>query len=259
MRQVYSNAKAVLVLDDWLEQIRSDAPVLDIVTRLYQSNWIKRLWTHQEGFLPPAVWIQFSDCSVELSILSKKVEDHQSSLKATGIHIGFPDAASMRLLTLYTFVTEAFKTMSEVSDKWITYRPLAKAMVERKTSRLADETICLATIVGIDVQQFLNIPDKPDEDSAKLRMKQFLGVLGRFETSIIFNNYERLEERGYGWAPRSLLNLRTAEMGNISDDNDDAESAFEEVNGHMGLLVHYHGFLVNFANGKPTFAAVERS
>jgi hypothetical protein len=259
MRHVYSNAKAVLVLDDWLVQIRSDAPVLDIVTRLYQSNWIKRLWTHQEGFLSPAVWIQFSDCSVELNVLSKKVEDHQSLLKATGIHVGFPDTASMRLQTLYTFVTEAFKKMCEGNDKWILYRPLAKAMAERKTSRLADETICLATIVDIKVQQFLHIPDKPDEDSAKTRMSLFLRVLGRFETSIVFNNYERLEEQGYGWAPKSLLNLRTAEMGNTSDGTDEAESTFETVNGHLGLLVHYPGFLVNFANGKPSFAAVERS
>ena len=43
MRRVYSEAKAVLVLDDRLQEIRSDAPPLDLVTRIYQSNWIKRL------------------------------------------------------------------------------------------------------------------------------------------------------------------------------------------------------------------------
>ncbi|KAL4913025.1 hypothetical protein BDW62DRAFT_220917 [Aspergillus aurantiobrunneus] len=217
MRHVYSHAKVVLVLDDWL----------------------KRLWTHQEGFLPKAVWFQFADRS------------------ARGIHLSFPINANLRLVNLYTFLTFAFKSTNE--KKWILYKPLAAAMSERKTSRLADEIICLATIVDIPLQPFLEIPPKPDEKSGPERMARFLLELGRFDTGIVFNNYERLEKRGYSWAPRPLLNLRTAQISYWgSDVHSETDSPFEPVNGKLRLLVRYPGFLVNFAHGKPSFAAVER-
>ncbi|KAL2812672.1 hypothetical protein BDW59DRAFT_167751 [Aspergillus cavernicola] len=224
MRHVYSHTKAVLVLDDWLEMIRCDAPALEVISRMYQSNWLKRLWTHQEGFLPPALWFQFADRSVEVNDTKSRLEDHQKPLQATGIYLGFPGNANLRLVELYTFLASAFKEIDK-DDKWMLYNTLARATSERKSSRLADEILC------------------------QKRMARFLKQLDRFDAGIVFNNYERLEERGYKWAPRSLLNLRTAVLTYLSDNEGDC--AFEKVNGQLGLLVRYHRFMVNFANGQP--------
>lgn len=255
MRHVYTNAKAVLILDDWLQQIPSDSPMLEIVARLYQSNWIKRLWTHQEGFLPSALYVQFSDKPVEMETLHNRFTEYQSDLMTVGVYLQFPEATNMRLLSLYTVLKTFMQGVHEVDKKYALYAPLADVMSERKTSRLADETVCLATIIDIDVQPFLDIPDKPDAESARTRMALFLRTIHTFEMRLVFNNYERIEETGYKWAPRSLLNFRIAEL---YYGHDDRETTFQVVNGKRGLLVQYPGFLVRFANGRPSFGTIQR-
>ncbi|KAL4747053.1 hypothetical protein BDW72DRAFT_209892 [Aspergillus terricola var. indicus] len=255
MRRVYSEAKAVLVLDDWLQEVRFDAPPLDLITRIYQSNWIKRLWTHQEGFLPKALWLQFQDRAVEINELSERFRTYESSLQKQGIHLGFPVGTEMRLVGQYTALQRMFG-LTSATDKWRLYFPLAAAMSERKTSRLADETICLATIVDMPLPDLQKIPAKPDADSGRKRMALFLQRLRKFDTGVIFNNYPRLDQRGYRWAPRSLLNFRTAEITYTGAERRSDIASFDPDR-QPGLLVHYHGFLVNFGVRKP-FASVER-
>jgi hypothetical protein len=259
MRRVYTHAKAVLVLDDGIEGIPSTAPPLEITARLYQSNWLSVFGLIRRVSCPPAVWFRLKDRAVEVKNLKSRIEEHVTMLQNQGIYLGFPISANMRLVTLYSFLETLIKTVHNKEDKWILYQAVAEHVSERQTSRLADEVICLATIIDIPVDDFSKMPSKPDEVSGERRMERFLEKLGRFETGVIFNNYERLAKRGYKWAPKSLLNLRTAE---IIYDGDDAglDTAFERVNGQLGLLVQYRGFLVKFANGKFTlsFAAAER-
>ncbi|RDW64369.1 uncharacterized protein DSM5745_09780 [Aspergillus mulundensis] len=260
MRRIYAEAKAVLVLDDWLQEVRSDAAPLDLMTRIYQSNWIKRLWTHQEGFLPKALWFQFKDKAVEINELSRRFHDYDASLQARGIHLGFPDGASMRLVEQYTSLRELIKgTAQTEGDKWMTYQALANVMSERKTARLADEVLCLATIISMPLDDLVKIKSDTDEKTAQARMKAFLVSLGRFETGVIFNNYPRLEERGYHWAPRSLLNFRTAQISYVAETEDSDEASFDPAH-TRGLVVHYHGFIVRFTQGtsRSSFAAAER-
>ncbi|KUL87468.1 hypothetical protein ZTR_04606 [Talaromyces verruculosus] len=270
MRHVYSRAKAVLVLDNWLEQISSTHPILDIVSRLYQSNWIKRLWTHQEGFLTgldapleeglprtTGVYIQFSDKSVELDELRKQFETYQQQQSNVGIYLQFPVAANVRLLYIYSGMKFIMSGVKDMKDKWKLYAPVADAMSERKTSRLADEIICLATIIGIDVKPFLELPDKDksDEELAQDRMALFLDTVHTFAMQLVFNNYQRLERIGYRWAPRSLLNFR---LPQLYPGRDQRTTNFQVVNGKKGLLVQYAGFLMQFDSGRPTFGTSER-
>ncbi|QGA20737.1 hypothetical protein EYB26_008445 [Talaromyces marneffei] len=270
MRHVYSRAKAVLVLDDWLEQISSTSPILKIVSRLYQSSWIKRLWTHQEGFLAgisapvvegveriSQVYIQFSDRSVELDALNRQWEAYNEQQMNAGIYLQFSQAASMRLLSLYSRLKFIMSGVKDPKDKWKLYAPVADAMSERKTSRLADEIICLSTIINIDVKPFLELPDKDKSDAelAQDRMALFLDTLHTFQMQIVFNNYQRLEKVGYRWAPRSLLNFRLPQLYPGDDQN---TSNFQVVNGKRGLLVQYPGFLIQFDNGRPTFGTSDR-
>lgn len=268
MRHVYSRAKAVLVLDNWLEQIPSTYPMLDIISRLYQSNWIKRLWTHQEGFLPgldttmedgqnTRVYIQFSDKSIELDELFRQFDSYQQQQINKGIYLQFPKVANMRLLDIYSAMKFIMSGVKDMKDKWMLYAPVADAMSARKTSRLADEIICIATIIGIDVKPFLELPDKDksDEDSAQDRMALFLDTLHTFQTQLVFNNYQRLDRVGYRWAPRSLLNFR---LPQLYPGDDQRTANLQVVNGKKGLLIQYPGFLIRFDSGRPTFGTSER-
>lgn len=161
----------------------------------------------------------------------------------------------MRLIGQYTVLLRMFG-LTSATEKWRLYFPLAAAMSERETSRLADETICLATIVDVALADLQEVPAKPDADSGSKRMAPFLEKLGKFSTGVIFNNYPRLDQRGYRWAPRSLLNFRTAKITSAGAEPGFNIASFKP-NRRPGLLAQYHGFLVNFGLGKP-FASVER-
>ncbi|KAL4948694.1 hypothetical protein BDW69DRAFT_175987 [Aspergillus filifer] len=263
MRHVYSNAKAVLVLDNWLQQIRSDAHPLDVIARVYQSNWLKRLWTHQEGFLPKLLYFQFQDRSVEIYELKDRLNAYVAEQERSGICLSFPLLANIRLIYQYTFLEMGFKNTFERPDrKWTLYKLLSAALSERKTSRLADETICLATIVDVPVAELVKIPSKPDDVSGMERMGKFLLLLGRFDTGVIFNNYPRLEKKGYKWAPRSLLNHRKARITYVGKDSTSDMTAPFTEEGHgqpgLGLLVKYRGFVFKFPeNTRPSLSGTE--
>ncbi|KAF7155936.1 hypothetical protein CNMCM6106_007848 [Aspergillus hiratsukae] len=254
MRHVYSKAKAVLVLDKVIQRMPSTAPALDKVARLYLSNWIKRLWTHQEGFLPSTVYIQFSDRPVELHALAEEfITYNREHLQKSGKYLGFPFAANARLLDLYSALTDLMKQVT-CDDKWMLYEPLAHHLSPRRSTRLADETVCMATILDIDVGEILKLSGKDDEKVASDRMAAFLEQLGTFDMSLIFNNYERLDRPGYRWAPKSLLNFRTPQL--VRPDNSETVT-LEKINGQIGLPVRYPGLLVDFADQNVPFGALQ--
>ena len=107
------------------------------------------------------------------------------------------------------------------------YEPLTDIMRVRQTSRQGDETICLATILSLEVDPYLAIPDTPDADAAKGRMRIFLTKINRFDMGLIFNNWERLQIEGFRWAPKTLLAHRGgkggSEMGVLSPRDSDIQ------------------------------------
>ncbi|KMK58675.1 hypothetical protein Y699_07902 [Aspergillus fumigatus Z5] len=251
MRHVYSNAKAVLVLDKFIQKIPSTAPALDKVARLYLSNWTKRLWTHQEGFLPSLVYIQFSDRPVELRALAEEFMTYnREHLEKSGKYLGFPFAANLRLLDLYSALRGLMKL---VKEKWMLYEPLAHHLSPRRSTRLADETVCMATIIDIDLDRIQAISGDDDEGVAEERMAAFLEQFGTFDRSVIFNDYERLNKAGYRWAPKSLLNFRTPQL-TCPDERETV--TLERINGQAKRQYAVILSKVPNVGGKPCLAAV---
>jgi hypothetical protein len=185
MRYVYQNAACVLILDEWIQQIPSTAATPVILTRLYQSNWIKRLWTHQEGFFPEEVYVQFSDQAVKLDTISEQKSEYQQDMAAKGIYLLFPALACQRVADQYGIFKFGYIDLQKKGMIEELYVPLAHIMRLRQTSRQADETVCLATILGLDVHRYLDIPDKPDAEAAKQRMAVLLGEIKKFDAGII--------------------------------------------------------------------------
>lgn len=78
------------------------------------------------------------------------------------------------------------------------------AMRNRSTSRMEDEPICIATLLGQDTGPLL------EEASGGERMKMLASQLGKVAYSLMFAQVERIDEDGYRWAPRSYFQNRTA-------------------------------------------------
>lgn len=276
MRNVYYHAKCVLVLDAWLQEIPSTAPLLDILARLYQSNWLKRLWTHQEGFLAKQIFIQFSDKAMDLDEL--KLADHnlRMQLKDEGKFLNFNDITSEMLIVQYTFIAPAEKQLwQDNEDTWKAYLPLSVVMAGRRTTKASDETLCLATIFGLPVHEYQEISGKNEEDTVQQRMIHLLKRLKTFRTDIVFNNYERLNIRGWRWAPKSLLDHGNAKLYTIQGHLDGESSIQEEkqiwymslharlqqqsVTTLTSLRVQYPGFLLKFEHANLSLGCRDRA
>lgn len=79
-------------------------------------------------------------------------------------------------------------------------------LVGRMTSRLEDETICLATLLQADVAAILQV-ERSDlaQVYQEARMTVLLQLVGKVPTSVAFWNIPRMQVAGWGWAPRSVL------------------------------------------------------
>ena len=75
------------------------------------------------------------------------------------------------------------------------------ALRHRQTSRQSDETICITNMLGKDSAELLSTP--PER-----RMQLFLNSLQNIPPALLFMGEPRLTERGFCWAPSSLLRRR---------------------------------------------------
>ncbi|KAL5625665.1 hypothetical protein FOBRF1_000008 [Fusarium oxysporum] len=73
----------------------------------------------------------------------------------------------------------------------------------RTTSKPEDETICVGTLLGLDVGKITETPTAPDHQITQ--MKRLLTLQGRFPDSIIFGDFARMHEDGFRWGPQSFL------------------------------------------------------
>ena len=226
MREIYHDCVAVLVIDPWLTSIPSTAPVSEIAHRIYASGWSRRLWTHQEGFLGRDVYYQFQDRPLNFSEVDELAKDYERKMAARGYPITFPYTASSKTSFYYTGIKNIIENIREgrflKDDRWIIYRHLAESLGHRSTTNVDDELLCVASVIGLDVGDYIKHKDKDDnrERTAELRMQAFLAELGRFHQGIIFNNYRRLTTPGFRWAPVTLLGHRASGLGHIDGSKD---------------------------------------
>src|SRR5271154_1958401 len=61
MAYIYKQARSVLVLDSWLQEICHSHDIVEKMVRLYLCGWLRRLWTMQEGLLAKNLYFQFKD------------------------------------------------------------------------------------------------------------------------------------------------------------------------------------------------------
>jgi hypothetical protein len=235
MREIYGESVAVLIIDPWLMSIPSTASVSEICYRIYASGWSRRLWTHQEGFLAREVYYQFQDKPLQLPDVDELAKEFQKKMTHEGYPIGFPHQASGKTSFYYTTVKTIVNGIQEgripQDNKWILYGHLAESLGYRTTSKIEDELLCVASVIGSDVKAYadIDIKKKPMK-TAEERMKKFLEEIGRFRQGIIFNNYKRLTIPGFRWAPVSLLGHRSSGLGDFDDSKDSKIEDYSHLN-----------------------------
>jgi len=226
MHEIYTESHCVLVLDHDFSKMAREAKLCEVLSRLVLSGWITRLWTFQEGSLPPLLYLRVRNGVIDVDKLL--VSYIHRNYKDWVVSRPIMDTLTKNCMSLYlavmprrsgtTYKSKEYK--QDDGDQFI--QDTVWSMSWRMTSRPGDETICIATSLGFDPSAILRIkPPEPredlsDENSQKdlerfqeERMVELLKLLPSIPLTILFANGPGLTKKGFRWAPKTLLQPKT--------------------------------------------------
>jgi hypothetical protein len=168
---------------------------VDVFTKsfhLYNSNYVRRLWTLQEAVLARSLIFQYkggAQSSQELkeeAATFKSVREYYSTISNRWTW------ASDSIFDFYVFVTGPDVESSAESA----FHPFANAIRSRSTKRAEDETLCFASILHLDVAHSLPYQMKAAWRSV-WRNYSRIEMVGKLDSTIIFSEFPRLTTPGY--------------------------------------------------------------
>jgi hypothetical protein len=183
LRQVYQGANKVLVIDRHLLQVGPEC--LERRIQLRCCEWMRRLWTLQEGKLASDLYIQFKDGAAPLlELVGKPLRGSEMWMNTTFDAL---DYLSKRIL-------EPFLTNH--GDSRDPFMDLIGELAFRSVTVSTDEPICIATLLGLDLDSFESNPTMTD-------------IYHSFHTlpqQLLFVPSPRLDVPGLRWAPSTFMN-----------------------------------------------------
>ena len=201
IKDIYGKAFMVLVWDAGLLETKLGNDLIEANVRISIGGWAQRLWTLQEGILAQDLRFEFRDRELVTTLdLEKRRNEAMDDLWDSHHHVwkaGHPFSPAMWSL-------KKREAKYQVQQVW-------KAVQFRTSTYLSDETICLANLLGMDVQDVLKITSTGgDKELSAKRMVKFLNLLEEdvrlgIPSGIIFLPAPKLNVDGYNWAPASWM------------------------------------------------------
>ncbi|KAL8789545.1 MAG: hypothetical protein Q9195_006772 [Heterodermia aff. obscurata] len=212
--EVYEKAEVVLVLDNELQLTDYRTSNEEIGIRICESNWMRRLWTMEEGILGRSrLMFQFCGKAMPLpaGIESRAIDSYNNETE----YLGSPTVLTEIAHHLFSHLPERPRLGSNTNSvdlkaaqlfkKPINPLSIMTALRYRKTSKKEDETLCIGSILGLDLASLVS------HRQAHSRMKAFFDLLQqagvKVSSAILFSEERKLSEPGYGWVPASLMTL----------------------------------------------------
>ena len=230
MAKIYREADRVLVLDSWIYAGSREDHINERTMRILMSNWQRRLWTLQERVLAKSLFFQFCDGPHHRDDLLSDVRLYVHFDR--GFYHDIPSHSLVGLMSFQDIVQGH-------DDTYSIFDMLAISLKHRTTSRSSDETICFATMLGLDTLQLQNIPS----GEVNKRMAQFYRMVGKFRQHRIFDGSPRCPVKGFGWAPATFLNQTRY---HAPSDYEAAGVQDSHLNLNGGLIVSYSGIHLGF-------------
>jgi hypothetical protein len=206
LKNTYSDARAVLVLDRDLQQASRHSSTLELGIRVLCSGWMRRLWTLQEASLvskqePWKLNFQFLEGPLAHTELDPSLET------IYGEETYNPVRTVEEMVLLYEGLISAIRIrippthdLQQESERKTRFTVIADAVAYRSTSKPRDEPVCMAGLMGLDVAAILELK------TAEERMILFYMMLGEVPADIIFvRGMAKLKTAPFRWAPASIL------------------------------------------------------
>jgi Heterokaryon incompatibility protein (HET) len=193
MKKTYHSATGVVVLDSSLRQVSISSSLIEIGWTLLASGWMGRLWTYQEGFLPPWVDLELSDGFYDLysliQNLYKAYYEHSSS--------PFPFLFTRDLLaSLQKTRPLGLKHYTRTKSRQIV--DTFNVLTRRLTSRTDDQLLVLGLLLDVDVERLMTL-------SGEDRWKEFYLSLREVPWTIIFDRRPKMCSANFRWAPKTWI------------------------------------------------------
>lgn len=193
----YQLASTVLVLDAELCHTELPSTGSEAIFRLICSNWMRRLWTLQEGILG----------AERLVILFKggrafhlwdELEQLRRELWAQPWLLN-----PLAHFVMRTGIQQSIKALSGSSSKlsW-----LFRDMNWRSTTRRTDEALVLSNMLDVWPSNMFQIP-------AEERMRAVIAELPEFPRRVIFAPGRRFRQEGFRWLVYSFLDMANFGLG----------------------------------------------
>jgi hypothetical protein len=194
--------------------------------RLFVSPWSRRLWTLQEAALSRNLLIRFADVSFPLQ---PALRSHYS-MALFDIPYQLADAPPMAFVNNLLSLQEA--------DLSVRLGRTCAVLGYRDTTNLADEAVCMGSILDADTRAVVFNGDRPES-----RMLKFYERCSRVPRDLLFLDGPKLQDEGFRWAPVSLLGMDFTHTISL-----EAVLAERLRGPEGGLYVASNGFLVDAAD-----------
>ena len=193
MYQTYENATGVIVLDEGCRKLSTKNSDLEIGWAIFASGWFGRLWTYQEGFLPPWVDVELSDGLVSLYDVIQKLYKLYTDRKANPFPAVFVrDLVAVlqkaRPLDLHHHKRPWVRRMAD----------LFNAMTRRTTSRPDDQILAIGLFLELEIKDLLRLEG---ED----RWKAFYLQLKKIPWTVVFDQRPKMQASSFTWAPSTWI------------------------------------------------------
>jgi hypothetical protein len=195
MSEVYSSASKVLVITaEFIQHPSINRSYMEIFTRISRSTWLRRLWTLQEATLNRELLFQFSDQAVSVNDNSARARLQERE------NIEMPWDLVRWECNRYHFDNFFGRQQTSYTRQ---ENQVWQGLQHRTTSRGGDEPLCIAILLGLNVEQ---LQEEPDAHSVKKfwRLHEKRGV----PAQVLFIPGPKLDEDGLHWALSNLMDLR---------------------------------------------------
>lgn len=219
MRAVYNRANRVFVLDADLlatSGTRESLSAQEFLARITASSWVRRYWTLQEALLAKNLLFQFADEAIRIIDPPDQKEN---------IYLHFYDNEIGYYANNTDFMMRNRALSSSEHDK---VESIWSSLGERSTSHKADELICVATLLDMDLGKLLDL----DEEK---RIAPFWKMYTEFPLGVLCRPAEKVDDPAVPWA-----------FANISDCATLVPPTIVTATQRNGILrFSHHGFVIS--------------
>lgn len=241
---MYRNAFFTIVLDMGLMVQPRGRTYADAAMRIATSHWMTRLWTLQEACLSRRLLFVFADIIEDMDDLEDTFPQDLVS------------PASWAARQYYSALLGPQRALLKQSSTRDLLRgpdfltSLCNALALRRTAVPQHEPLAIATLLGLDIDQFVNVEFNPTtvsnaaDPSLERKMRQLVEMIAKTSDTaipggLIFLSKPKLTERGFSWAPATWLKLPKAEYQHLHTIQQAAKLTVKglEVN-FPGIILH---------------------